>query len=457
MDHTEAGRNESADLHERKMMSYTFKDILKIQVAPALGCTEPVAIALGSAAAASLLADRDIDSVEVWVDPNIYKNGLAVMIPGTQGLSGLETAAALGALGGDPGLRLEVLDPIDDAVVAKAREFVHNNKVKVNLLMDRHGLYIRTVVRKGSEAAESVISGVHDHIVKLALNDVDISDNPLVSTADGNEQGGLAHLEQWLKSLSVDQLVKLIDELDVDDFHFLQQSIDFNLRLAEYGLKHGPGLGVGKTLQRLVTQRMLKKDMIMAARIITSAAADARMAGVKLPAMSSAGSGNHGLTAVLPIWAVKDYIECDTTTLLQAIGLSHLITAYVKAYTGRLSAICGCSVAAGAGATAGLAYVLSGDVHHIVGAVRNLTQDLAGVICDGAKAGCALKLATAAGTAVQAALFSLQGVTVQPMEGIVGPSLEKTTENIGTLSTCGMVETDRTILGIMLERRFHRV
>lgn len=438
-------------------MPYTLKDILKIEVAPALGCTEPVAIALGSAAAASLLADRDIDSVEVWVDPNIYKNGLAVMIPGTGGLSGLETAAALGALGGDPDLRLEVLDPIDDAVVAKARQFVANNQVKVNLLMDQSGLYIRTQVRHGSKTAESVISGVHDRIVRLALNDVEISGSPLLSTGDGQEEGGLAHLEEWLKSLSVDELVQLIDDLEEDDFHFLQQSVDFNLRLAEYGLKHGPGLGVGKTLQRLVTQRLLKKDMILAARIITSAAADARMAGVKLPAMSSAGSGNHGLTAVLPIWAVKDYLECDNSSVLRAIGLSHIITAYVKAYTGRLSAICGCSVAAGAGATAGLAYVLGGDIHHIAGAVRNLTQDLAGVICDGAKAGCALKLATAAGTAVQAALFSLQGVTVQPMEGIVGPSLEKTTENIGTLSTHGMVETDRTILAIMLERRFHPV
>ena len=140
--------------------------------------------------------------------------------------------------------------------------------------------------------------------------------------------------------------------------------------------------------------------------------------------------------------------------MLKAIGLSHIITGYVKAHTGRLSAICGCSVAAGAGATAGLAYLLGGDVHHVAGAVRNLTQDLAGVICDVAKAGCALKLATAAGTAVQAALFALHGVAVQPMEGIVGASFEKTSANIGTLSTRGMMETDRTILAIMFAQRF---
>jgi L-cysteine desulfidase len=178
------------------------------------------------------------------------------------------------------------------------------------------------------------------------------------------------------------------------------------------------------------------------------------MAGVKLPAMTSAGSGNHGLTAVLPIQALRDFVESDEKTLLEAMGLSHTITAYIKAYTGRLSALCGCSIAAGAGATAGATYFLGGDIRHIAGAIKNLIEDLAGVICDGAKAGCALKLSTAAGTAVQAALFSLQGVNVGPMDGIIGTSPEETMQNIGILSTKGMIETDRTILKIMLEKQF---
>jgi L-cysteine desulfidase len=181
------------------------------------------------------------------------------------------------------------------------------------------------------------------------------------------------------------------------------------------------------------------------------------MAGVPLPAMSSAGSGNHGLTATLPIWAVKDYIECEKKTVLEAIGISHIITAYVKAFTGRLSAVCGCSVAAGAGATAGITYLLGGELRHIAGAITNLTEDLAGVICDGAKAGCSLKLATAAGTAVQAALFALQGVQVQSTDGIVAASAEKTMQNVGVLSNQGMIETDRTILKIMLEKQFSKI
>ena len=180
------------------------------------------------------------------------------------------------------------------------------------------------------------------------------------------------------------------------------------------------------------------------------------MAGVNLPAMSSAGSGNHGLTAVLPIWAVKDYVSCPDETVIEALALSHMVTAYIKAHTGRLSAVCGCSVAAGAGAAAGVAYLLGGSTQHIAGAIVNLIEDLAGVICDGAKAGCALKLATASGTAVQSALFALQGVSVQATDGIVGASPEKTMQNIGTLCKEGMIETDRTILKIMIDKQFAR-
>ncbi len=171
--------------------------------------------------------------------------------------------------------------------------------------------------------------------------------------------------------------------------------------------------------------------------------------------MSSAGSGNHGLTAILPIWAVRDYLrDVEESEVLKAIALSHVITGYVKAHTGRLSAVCGCSVAAGAGATAGIVYLMGGSLSHIAGAIKNLISDLAGVICDGAKASCSLKLATAAGTAVQSALFSLHGITVGELDGIVAFSPEQTLRNMGKLSSQGMIETDRTILQIMVDKQF---
>ena len=434
-------------------MMYQVKDILKMLVAPALGCTEPVAIALSAAAAASLLPDRNIDRIEIWVDPNIYKNGTAVAIPGAPGLSGLDTAAALGALGGEPGLKLEVLAGVDEALAARAQDFIRQNRVKVNLLDSHRGLHIRTEVRSGDSVAEAVVTKRHDNIERLTLDGRDLPDHPLVSPPQGEAPADVEAMEAWLKGLSLEQLLEMVDELDEEDLEFMDRGVEYNLRLAEYGLKFGPGLGVGKALDRLVRQKLIKKDMILAARILTSAAADARMSGAKLPAMSSAGSGNHGLTAVLPIWAIKDYIVCGDRDVLQALGLSHILTGYVKAHTGRLSAVCGCSIAAGAGAAAGITFLMGGDLQHMAGAVKNLTEDLAGVICDGAKAGCAFKLATAAGTAVQAALFALQGINVRDT-GIIGSTLEQTTQNIGTLSNEGMIETDRTILRIMLEKHF---
>jgi L-cysteine desulfidase len=435
-------------------MEYTVKEILNMEVAPALGCTEPAAIALGAAAAMSILPVKSVEAIKVWVDRNIYKNALAATIPGTGGLKGLDIAAALGALGGDPKLKLEVLNPIDHEVLSTVFNLLREDKVKVNLLPEKKGLYIKTIISNGTDTAESIICDQHDNIVSLTLNDNDVIDSLICRKGNKKVISDLTKLEEWLRNLSLEELYYLIDDLDSNDMAFLEESIQYNMRLTEYGLKYGSGLAVGKTLEKLVKKKLLKRDMILDARIFTAAAADARMAGIKLPAMASAGSGNHGLTAVLPIWAVNRYIECDKKTVLKAIGLSHVITAYIKAHTGRLSAVCGCSIAAGAGATAGITYLLGGDVHHVSGAIKNLTEDLAGIICDGAKAGCAFKLATAAGTAVQAALFSLQGVNVQPTDGIIGTTLEKTMQNIGTLSTQGMLEADRTILNIMLAKQF---
>jgi L-cysteine desulfidase len=435
--------------------SFSVKDILKLEVSPALGCTEPVAIALGAAAAAAMVPDRSVETIDVWVDPNIYKNSIAVSIPGTDGLFGLDTAAALGAVGGDPRLKLEVLEPIGAASVEAGLKLLDAGKVNVHLLEEKKGIYVRTILKAGSHTAETVIEGMHDNLVYLALDGVEQKEQPAVPGDAGKSSTIPIHdLEKWLKRLRLTQLMALVDRLDEEDFAFLEQGVKFNTQLAAYGLKFGSGLGVGKTLERLVRQRLIKRDMIADARIMTSSAADARMSGVKLPAMSSAGSGNHGLTAILPIVAVRKYLEVDQKTYLEAIALSHLVTAYVKAHTGRLSAVCGCSVAAGAGATSGITYLLGGDANHLAGAIKNLTEDLAGVICDGAKAGCALKLATAAGTAVQAALFSLQGVKVNETDGIIHGSPEGTMKNIGILTTEGMIETDRTILKIMLEKHF---
>lgn len=436
---------------------YGVKDVLNMEVTLALGCTEPVAIALASAAAASLITDKEkIESVKLTCDSNMYKNALAVSIPGTDGKCGVELACALGIVAGDHKKRLEVLSGLTGDSLKKAEAMVAAKKIKAELNRDIKGIYIHALIKAGKETAEAEIRMFHNNIAAMRKNGEDI---PLDTLCDEHDSGkkDIAKMEEWLTTLELSDLLLMINDLDDEDLEFIKKGVETNLRLAEYGLKTGAGLGIGRALERNIRSRLLKKDMGVAARILASSASDARMSGVSLPAMSSAGSGNHGLTAILPIWAVKDFIELDSERIvLEAIALSHLVTAYIKAHTGRLSAICGCSVAAGAGAAAGITYMLGGTANHIAGAIINHTHDLAGVVCDGAKAGCSLKLATAAGTAVTASLLSLQGVVVQPTDGLSADSPEQSMKNIGTLASEGMVETDRIILNIMLEKQFNK-
>jgi L-cysteine desulfidase len=432
---------------------YTIKDILRIEVAPALGCTEPAAVALCTAAAGSLLSDKTLKSLDLWLSPSIYKNAFAVAIPGTQGQVGIDLAAALGVYGGDPRQKLQVLAPLNADHIAAAHQLIRKDGVHIHLLEKTAGIYIRTKLTGPNETAEAVIETTHDNLVSLRHNDQPVTGSNLLSNL-ANAHSELEELEQFLCEQTLEDLLVLVKQLDDEDLAFLREGIQYNLDLAEHGMDFGCGLGVGKTLERLAREGLLKKDMVLDARILSSSACDARMSGAKLPAMSSAGSGNHGLTAILPVWAVSKYLsDVNETDILKAIALSHVVTGYIKSHTGRLSAACGCSIAAGAGATAGIAYLMGGNLKHIAGAIKNLLGDLAGVICDGAKAGCSLKLATAAGTAVQSALFSLHGIDVKETDGIVAGTPEQTMKNMGQISTQGMIDTDQTILQIMIEKK----
>jgi L-cysteine desulfidase len=390
--------------------------------------------------------------VDLRVDRNVFKNGLAVSIPGTGGLKGLDLAAALGTVLRDPHLGMEVLSQTDSASIQQAQELVRSGKVRLDIQTEAQGLFIEARLHTGGRSAAAVIRGAHDNIVTLKLDGQEVVDHPLLQHREAGRTN-VVDLESQLNELGLKDLLALAATVDDQDEAFLLHGLEMNRALAASGLEIGVGLGVGRALTSLAEQGRLARDMLLGAKVLTSAAADARMAGVSLPAMSSAGSGNNGLTAVLPLQAVQEAVVCPQTRFAQALALSHLVTAYIKTHTGKLSAICSCSIAAGAGAAAGIVHMLEGDEAAIGRAVTNVISDLGGVICDGAKAGCALKLATASGSAVQSALLAMEGIGLPTFDGLVGRSPEETIQNLGVISREGMRTTDGNILSILMDRQ----
>lgn len=433
----------------KEILHNRVRDLLHLETSPGLGCTEPAAIGLGAAAAASFLKVSELDRIEVTLDPNLYKNALRVIIPGTGGESGLGLAAALGAVAGDARLRLQVFSRVDPEALGRAQALLQAGKVRVNLKEDQAGIYIETVITAGPHAAASLITGRHDHLESLTFDGRRQETQSWLGCGD-REDEYLDELETWLTSLSLGEMVHLLTDLDADDLSYIQNGIDMNERLVEYGLEHGPGLGVGQAHQRLVSQGLLQPDMALTAGMRTAAGIDARMGGVLLPAMTLAGSGNHGIAAGIPIVAAAHYAELPRGRgLMHAVTLSYLITCAIKALTGRLSAMCGCAVGSGAGVAAGVAYLLGGTVEQIGGAVINHLESTAMLICDGAKTGCALKAGEAVATAVKSALLSLQGVVVKPTDGFIGAGPEATIRNLGALSRQGLAAMNPAILDIM--------
>jgi L-cysteine desulfidase len=432
---------------------YSVQQFLRHQIAPTLGCTEPVAVALGAAAAASLLpADEAIEQIRVRVDPNVYKNGLGVLIPGTGGLRGLNLASALGAVSGDPAQGLQLLRDIRPEGLARARALVRQGAVSVVLQDDAEALYIHTALQTSKRSYESLIRDSHDNLVSLTCQGQSMESDLLPPWDEDPNRSGAAGMDRWLRGLSLDAILDMLTELRQPDLEFLRKGVEMNMALAEYGLAHAPGHGVGAGLAALQEEDGVVGDMERTAQIWTAAAADARMAGVDLPVMSSAGSGNNGLTAVLPLRAVQQLSVCPQDRLWEGVCLSHLINAVIKAHLGRLSAVCSCSVAAGSGAAAGMVHILGGDRDAVSASVINVVEDLAGVLCDGAKPACALKLATAAGSAVRSARLALRGVRIPSSEGIAGGSLESTLHHLGRLGQRGFSQLNRAILETMLDK-----
>lgn len=411
-------------------------------VMPALGCTEPGAVALAVAHARQALGEKPVERIVVSVDPNVYKNGLAVGIPGT-GQVGLPIAAALGAMIADPGKQLTLLSSYTAAMLEQAQQLMEANCISI-VLNDSQGLHIEARVASGADEACAVIAGTHTHLVSLRLNEQE-----LIAGAAATGRSGQVFSEA---DSSIAELIQTIEAMPDEKLMFLAECISMNKQAAAAGLRGRLGMAVGAHLQDLVDEQILSDDLIGYAKILTAAGADARMSGENIPVMSVAGSGNHGLTAILPVVAVAERLHIPQERVVRALAISAITTLYIKNYTGGLSALCGCAVAAATGASAAIVWMLGGSMEQIHGAIKNMIANLTGMICDGGKVGCALKLATAAGVCVETAMLTLRNVVVPNSNGIIFSSADETIRNLGKVSNPGMLFTDKIILDIMLQK-----
>lgn len=423
-------------------MDHAWIDLLRDEVRPALGCTEPAAAALAVAKARDFLGGR-IHGIHLSVSGNIYKNALAVTIPNTVE-AGLEMAAALGLCKGDAQRGLQVFAEVRPEDVADAKELVRKGAVHVHILKTE-GFHIEARVEGERGWAGVFVSGTHTQVIRAEVNGrlVFQASDPL-SRPDGKARK--------LTGYSLEEIIQVVEEFSPEKIAFLQDGVDMNLAMAETGLKLSSGMGVGAGLKALMDKGVISSDLINRTRMVAAAAADARMAGVDQPVMSTMGSGNQGIGAIIPVALVAREYDFSTEDTLRAIALSHLVTGYVKAYTGRLSTMCGCAVAAGAGAAAAVVWLMGGTTEQVAGAVKNIIGNLSGMICDGAKGGCALKLSTSAGEAILAANLALGGVVISSKDGIIGKSVEESIRNLGRLSTTGMVCAEEAILNIMQDK-----
>lgn len=418
-------------------------DIFNKEVVPALGCTEPIAVALAASISAKNLK-KNIERIELFLSGNIIKNGMGVGIPGT-GMVGLKIAAALGVTGGNSEKMLEVLKEVKNDDIERAKRFVTSNQVVITKLDDVEKLYIKAKCIHGTETATTIIKGFHTNIVQQEVNDKIIKKSSTLFNKEVKNENTEKNIDH---EMSVKEIWHFINTVSIEDINYVLEGVELNRTIGLEGLTGNYGLMVGKTLRKNISKGFAKDDMINWAMSITAAAADARMAGSILPVMSNSGSGNQGITVMLPVLAVSERLHCSKEKLIRAIYLSNLIAIHLKEYMTKLSALCGV-VTAATGASCGIVYLLDGNLKQLVYAIKNMIGNISGMICDGAKAGCSLKVSTAVSAALQSAFLAIDNREVSEFDGIIEKDIEKTIKNLALVVSEGMEETDRVILNIM--------
>lgn len=419
-------------------------DLIKREVVPATGCTEPMAVALCVARATALLGAEPV-KISVSLSPNMLKNAMGVGIPGT-GRTGLPVAVALGAICGDPSRGLLVLDTLSNGAVERADNFVSEGRVDISLAPEGCDiLYISAAVTDATgKTARCVISGSHTNVVYESVENRVVTDTRCGSAGSAARKGE--------PELTMAMVWEFAMESPLNELEFILEARRLNKLAAERSFTGHYGHQVGRTLHS-ERQRAVMGDSVFS-RVLsyTSAACDARMAGAPMPVMSNSGSGNQGIAATLPvvIYAEENFASREQT--IRALVLSHLTAIYIKQSLGRLSALCGCVVAA-TGSACGLCYLMGGGYQQVTATAKNMIANLTGMICDGAKPSCAMKLASGVSTAMMSAMLAMEGETVNSLEGIIDDDIDRTVHNLTRIGREGMRETDRLILEIMTTKQ----
>lgn len=418
--------------------------LLKKELTPAVGCTEPIAIALACAKAREVLQvpGTEIRSIDLVLSTNVIKNAMGVGIPGTS-MVGIPIAAALGAVGGESERELEVLSKVTEEHIAAAKELVVDKKVTMTVAESSEKLYVETTLHTDSDVASVIIQREHRRITDITHQQNIVFHEDLPAEQDDADTESIR--------TSVSEIFSFATSGSLDSIKFLLDGAVMNRNIANEGLLKDYGLRVGKTIKKNIERKIIAEDMENFAVELAAAAADARMAGCMMPVMTNSGSGNQGITATLPVVAVAEKLEASEEQLTRALALSNLIAIHIKRDIGKLSALCGATTAA-IGAGCGIAWLLGGDLPAMYAVIKNMIGDLAGMICDGAKTSCSLKVATSVESAFRSAMLALDEIEVSGQEGIIEDDIEKSISNLVKISTQGMEETDRLILDIMVSK-----
>lgn len=423
-----------------------FIDLLQREVKPALGCTEPVAVALAVARSAEEIrkTGEQPTRTTIEVSRNILKNGMGVGIPGT-GMVGLHVASAVALICGKSSLGLEVLREICPEALIGAKELLARNCIEITLADTDEKLYISATCHSESHKAKTIIRYCHDRIVCVELDGQSVLCN-----ADRPDCLNQPEAEEIKPTIA--EIYDFARTVEFERIRFILDAATLNKKIAEEGLKNEYGLQVGRTIYARMGGDVFGNGLFAYSIAMTAAASDARMAGSTMPVMSNSGSGNQGITATMPVVAAAEKYNSTEEQLARALVMSHLTAIHIKQNLGRLSALCGCVVAS-TGSACGIVMLLGGGYNEMAAAIKNMVGNITGMVCDGAKIGCALKVASGVGAAVQSAILAMSGISATHNDGIIDNCVEKTLNNLSTIGTEGMQFTDRLMLDIMANKR----